>query len=314
MSIMYMIGSVIAIVVTGFAIYRWQTGDAPGAAINTLIVAMVVFALLLGRTKRFAAMALNIFGVTISFACLLSSLAVSSNGLLWALLVLLVNALTLERTWSMCLNAFIILVLTAASHLYESLLHQASWTTVALMIMGFSLMSMDQLREQRRQLAEQANLDPLTGAGNRRLMKNHLQAIVKERRGRSRCATLMVFDLDRFKQINDLHGHEAGDEVLCNFVNSVQSSLRDDDGFYRMGGEEFVLLLRGMNAASAQAVLPNLHQRLSGQVQTPSGVLEFSAGAAVLQDSEDWSAWLARADSALYQAKNAGRNRLVFSD
>ncbi len=311
---MNVIGAVTATVITGFAVYRWWTGDLFGALINLLIIIMVFAALWLGKRRRFQPLALNLFGVTISVACLLSSLLVSSNGLLWAFLVLWVNALILSRRWALGLNALIILVLTSSLSLYQSLLHQVSWTTVALLMTGFGLMFTDQLREQRRLLARQARIDPLTGVGNRRLMQEHLEDITAERRRDRRVSTLLVLDLDMFKEVNDRHGHEVGDEVLAAFADSVAAALRTDDGLYRMGGEEFVVLLRGMDLTTARRELPDLHTRLSGRVSTPDGPVQFSAGAAVLREGEDWSRWLARADQALYAAKSDGRNCLVFSE
>ncbi|GAB3325298.1 GGDEF domain-containing protein [Haliea atlantica] len=311
---MNVIGAVTATVITGFAVYRWWTGDVFGALINLLIIIMVFAALWLGKRRRFQPLALNLFGVTISAACLLSSLLVSSNGLLWAFLVLWVNALILSRRWALGLNALIILVLTSSLSLYQSLLHQVSWTTVALLMTGFGLMFTDQLREQRRLLASQARIDPLTGVGNRRLMQEHLEDITAERRRDRRVSTLLVLDLDMFKEVNDRHGHEVGDEVLAAFADSVAAALRTEDGLYRMGGEEFVVLLRGMDLATARRELPDLHARLSGRVSTPDGPVQFSAGAAVLREGEDWSRWLARADQALYAAKSDGRNCLVFSE
>ena len=318
---MNVIGAVTATVITGFAVYRWWTGDVFGALINLLIIIMVFAALWLGDTKQVQRqrleappLALNLFGVTISAACLLSSLLVSSNGLLWAFLVLWVNALILSRRWALGLNALIILVLTSSLSLYQSLLHQVSWTTVALLMTGFGLMFTDQLREQRRLLASQARIDPLTGVGNRRLMQEHLEDITAERRRDRRVSTLLVLDLDMFKEVNDRHGHEVGDEVLAAFADSVAAALRTEDGLYRMGGEEFVVLLRGMDLATARRELPDLHARLSGRVSTPDGPVQFSAGAAVLREGEDWSRWLARADQALYAAKSDGRNCLVFSE
>ncbi|WP_460590013.1 GGDEF domain-containing protein [Haliea atlantica] len=313
-SVMNVIGAVTATVITGFAVYRWWTGDVFGALINLLIIIMVFAALWLGKRRRFQPLALNLFGVTISAACLLSSLLVSSNGLLWAFLVLWVNALILSRRWALGLNALIILVLTSSLSLYQSLLHQVSWTTVALLMTGFGLMFTDQLREQRRLLASQARIDPLTGVGNRRLMQEHLEDITAERRRDRRVSTLLVLDLDMFKEVNDRHGHEVGDEVLAAFADSVAAALRTEDGLYRMGGEEFVVLLRGMDLATARRELPDLHARLSGRVSTPDGPVQFSAGAAVLREGEDWSRWLARADQALYAAKSDGRNCLVFSE
>ncbi|MCX2982820.1 GGDEF domain-containing protein [Halieaceae bacterium IMCC14734] len=314
MSIIFWISSVTIVVISGFAVYRWQTDDSGGAAVNTLIVSMVAMVLMLSRYPRHSALAIKLFGLTTCSAALLSSLLVSNNGLLWALLVLLVNTLTQTRRWALALNAVVIVVLTAATQLYESLLQQVSWTTVAILITSFAQLSTDQLRKQRELLAKQANIDPLTGAGNRRLMQKHLQDLATGRRSGERSATLMVFDLDNFKEVNDQHGHETGDRVLIEFVRSVHSSQRGDDGFYRMGGEEFVMLLRGMNETTARAYLPGLHQRLSGQVKTPSGAVEFSSGAATLRQGEDWSNWLARADRALYTAKNSGRNQILFCE
>lgn len=312
-SVMNVIGVVSATVVTGFAGYRWWMGDQKGAVINLLIIGMVLSALWLGRTRRFQPMALSLFGITISAACLLSALMVSSNGLLWAFLVLWVNALILSRCWALGLNALIILVLTSSLQLYQSLLHHVSWTTVALLMTGFGLMFTEQLREQRRLLARQAHIDPLTGVGNRRLMQEHLEAIVAERRRDRRASTLLVLDLDMFKEVNDRHGHDVGDQVLREFAGSVGAALRMEDGIYRMGGEEFVVLLRGMDLETARRELPDLHARLSGRVRTPDGAVQFSAGAATLREGEDWSRWLARADQALYSAKGAGRDCLVFS-
>jgi len=311
---MYTVGSVVIFVVCGFAVYRWQNGEHTRAAINLLIVAMVGVCLLLGRIERFNGVVLRLFGIIVSGGSLSSALLVSTNGLLWALLALIQNVLTLSRRWALCLNTIIIVVLASATHLYDSAIHLVSWVTVAILTTAFSLTSMNQLRAQREQLKTQANLDPLTGAGNRRLMTTHLREFISGRRSGERCGTLMVFDLDHFKRVNDQHGHEEGDRVLKDVVANAQSVLRAEDGLYRMGGEEFVVLLRGMDEAAALSHLPTLHARVSGQVVTPSGAVELSAGAATLQGTEDWSEWLARADRALYNAKKSGRNKLVFSE
>jgi diguanylate cyclase (GGDEF)-like protein len=303
-----------AVVVAGFVVYRWQSGDHQRALINIGIVATIAVPMLLGLSQRYRHIALKGFGSAISAGCVVSSLFVSNNGLLWALMVLLVNSLTLSRRWALGLNIIVIVSLSASLHLYLSPLHHVSWTTVAVLICGFSLMSMDQLRAQRQLLATQANVDPLTGVGNRRMMHQHLQEIVADRRRGQNSGTLMVLDLDHFKKINDNHGHDMGDQVLVEITRSIAGSLRAGDGFYRMGGEEFVILLRGMDAVTAHSYLPALHGRLSGKVSTADGPVTFSAGVATLQGDEDWSQWLARADRVLYGAKSEGRNQLRFSD
>jgi len=313
MTVMNYCGVTTVLVVGGFVVYRFFTGDLFGAAINAAIVIMLALVLIMGRMRRYRGAALVTFGVIISVSCLLSALLVSANGLLWTYLVLWINFLVLPRVLAVSFNLGITLTLTAHYGLFESLLHQVSWVTVAILISGFGLVFTNQLREQRRMLAELATIDPLTGAGNRRLMQRDLERAVAERRRGRQTATLMVLDLDHFKRINDDHGHEAGDRVLSRFVENVRSTLRTEDGLYRLGGEEFVVLLRGMDADSARTSLQELHERLSGRSDGPEGPLHFSAGAAALEADENWSKWLARADGALYEAKRSGRDCLVMA-
>jgi len=301
------------VVVTGFVFYRFFTGDLQGALTNAVIVALLTGVLLAGRVPRLRQAALVAFGLIITAACLMSALLVSPNGLLWAFLVLWINFLVLPRVVAAVFNLSVTFILAAHTELFDSVLEQISWVTVALLISTFSFFFTRQLREQRRMLSELATLDPLTGAGNRRLLRHDMEtAIAQKHRGR-RPSTLVVMDLDHFKRINDNHGHEAGDQLLERFVQTVRAALRTEDGLYRMGGEEFVLLLHDMDRETAETSLEDLHRRLSGRVETPDGALMFSAGAAVLQPGENWSQWLARADRALYQAKNGGRNRLVIA-
>jgi diguanylate cyclase (GGDEF)-like protein len=313
MTVMNYCGLTTILVVAGFVVYRFFTGDTTGALINAVIVAMLTTVLALGRVPRFRQTALILFGFIISLSCLLSAMLVSPNGLLWTYLVLWINFLVLPRNLAIGCNLIIPLTLTASFGLFDSLLHQISWLTVAVLISGFGLVFTNQLREQRRMLSELATLDPLTGAGNRRLMQHDLEKAVAERRRGRRPATLMVLDLDHFKRINDEFGHEAGDKVLERFVAVLRDELRTEDGLYRLGGEEFVVLLRDMDVETAEANLDELHGRLSGKVQGPDSPLHFSAGAAALKDGENWSKWLARADHALYEAKRAGRDRLIIA-
>lgn len=308
------IGGTTALVVTVFSVYRFATGDWSGGLTNAIIVTMVLGTILLGQLPRFRNLALMLFGLVSTVSCLLSALLVSSNGLLWTYIVLWINLLILPRRLSAVLNLTVIVILTFQDALFTDLLHRISWSAVAVMFSVFGLVFVTQLRSQRKMLARLASQDPLTGAGNRRLMQHRLETAVKEHSRRGRPATLVVLDLDLFKELNDQHGHEAGDLALQRFATDVRQALRQEDGLYRMGGEEFVLLLPDMDDETASRALPELHRRLSGGTSSPSGPLRFSAGAATIRPGEGWSRWLARADRALYQAKASGRDRLAIAD
>lgn len=314
LSVMNLIGGIATVVILGFSIYRLAAGELAQGLVNLLITGLMVTALIIARIPRFRRYAVVLFGLVITTASLLSSLMVSPNGLLWTYLVISINFLILPHRAAIVLNLGLILILSSQAWLFDSFLQQVSWITVAILLSALGLLFTRQLRQHRRMLEKLATVDPLTGAGNRRLMQHHLEAAVAEFRRRKRISTLMVIDLDHFKRLNDNHGHEAGDAALEEFARKVESALRTEDGFYRMGGEEFVVLLRDMNEATARTKLPDLHRRLSGHISGSEGPLYFSAGAAILRPGDDWSRWLARADTALFDAKKSGRNRLVIAE
>lgn len=166
--------------------------------------------------------------------------------------------------------------------------------------------------ELKRELAEQASTDPLTGALNRRAMG---KAVLREtarsvRYGSPLC--MVVLDIDHFKRINDAYGHAAGDRVLQAFVLEVRKMLRTNDVLARTGGEEFTLLLPNTPAVAAVVAAERVRQAIEAlEVLFEGHPLRFtvSAGVAQLDSSESgWEGMMRRADAAMYQAKENGRN------
>ncbi len=313
-SIMFCIGGFSAFAIAGYSVYRIAIGDWTSAMINMAIFTAMIVPLILSRTQRWQHLAIPLFGIVITGSCIGSTLLIGSNGLLWAFLVFWVNTFLMAFRPAIILNAVIIVALSAHSRLFDSLLEQISWITVASLITAFGLYYAHQMRQQRRMLKQLATHDSLTGIGNRRLMQHRLTEAVDEFNELGRPYTLVVLDLDHFKRLNDSHGHEAGDQALRHFAQKLDDALRTEDDIYRMGGEEFVMLLRDMDEAAAAKALPDLHRRLSGCIEGPDGPILFSAGGATLRNDEDWSRWLGRADQALYEAKRSGRNTLVMDD
>lgn len=175
----------------------------------------------------------------------------------------------------------------------------------------YALVNMQNELAETRQLL---NEDALTGALNRRGLDLTLQReIARCERNNGKLALAMV-DLDHFKKINDEFGHEAGDQMLVHFTSLTRSILRKSDAFVRYGGEEFTIILADTDTRGALLVLGRLRQVMA---KTPL-ILEgkkinttFSAGVAALTPEENGHALLRRADAALYQAKESGRDRTV---
>lgn len=171
-------------------------------------------------------------------------------------------------------------------------------------------------RQERRKAEELAGLafrDPLTNLYNRRYMAEAIATeLARSRRRGHPCAVALV-DADHFKAINDRHGHQAGDEVLCEIAQRLRRGLRTEDVVARWGGEEFCVLLSETDEAGGMRVVERLLRSVSDQpIVTVAGAVAvtLSAGLA-LRRAEDASAdpLLRRADEALYQAKRQGRNR-----
>lgn len=167
------------------------------------------------------------------------------------------------------------------------------------------------------QLTEQANRDPLTGLYNRRYLTTALQRETDACAREGATLALLLIDLDLFKQINDRHGHAAGDDVLCQISALLLQSMRPSDICCRYGGEEFLLVLPGMGLQTAveraQALRQQVAERRWLADGQPIGVT-LSVGVACAHNARVAPAALIDlADRALYQAKAEGRNRVCVA-
>lgn len=158
------------------------------------------------------------------------------------------------------------------------------------------------------ELRQIAQSDFLTGALSRRGFVARLDATIAQRRAAP--AALIAFDIDHFKTINDRFGHAAGDAVLKAIAGVCTAALRDGDSFGRLGGEEFALLLHGVDVASALAAAERCRQAIAALSIDVGEKLHVTAsfGIAPLVEGASTDDWLCHADAALYAAKAAGRD------
>jgi diguanylate cyclase (GGDEF)-like protein len=168
-----------------------------------------------------------------------------------------------------------------------------------------------ELLAARQELERRANHDALTGAANRGavLSKVESEAARSARQGNHYC--LILFDLDFFKRINDTFGHDSGDTVLRNTALRVRELLRSSDCAARFGGEEFIILLRETRIEAAMAIAEAVRAKIAGAPYEVVGAVSASFGVAEWNHREDARNLINRADKALYQAKQEGRNRVV---
>lgn len=170
------------------------------------------------------------------------------------------------------------------------------------------------LKNELEQLRELAHADALTGTLNRNGLDETFarEAARADRRSSSLCVALL--DLDDFKRLNDTCGHQAGDNALLHLVNVARETLRPVDIIARFGGEEFVILLPDTGIEAAVSALYRLQRNLAANGLRHAGqplAVTFSAGVTSRATCEPQSTVISRADEALYEAKRAGKNRVV---
>lgn len=168
-----------------------------------------------------------------------------------------------------------------------------------------------ELQRSTERLRSLVNVDQLTGAYTRRYIFEHLERQLAQFQRHGTLVSIIMLDLDHFKQINDNHGHPTGDRALIAAALAVRSQLREGDLLARVGGEEFLVLLPMTGQKDAMQLAERLRNTLN-QIELTEGdttiVLSASFGVAELRTGDDLSGWYNRTDAAMYQAKHQGRN------
>ncbi len=174
----------------------------------------------------------------------------------------------------------------------------------------------DSLRQTIDRSFELALVDPMTGLYNRRYFESHLSHLMEQTAQHGRPLVVMILDLDHFKSVNDTYGHAAGDEVLRQFGRCLSNYVRSVDTPFRIGGEEFVVVMPNTTLEIGERVADRLRVRVAKQpfaISVPPGSIPVtvSIGLSVHDGAScDGETLLARADEALYDAKRSGRNRV----
>jgi len=172
---------------------------------------------------------------------------------------------------------------------------------------GFVLMCKSRAEAETRL---QARTDELTGIANRRALDEEIDAALAAAQRGGRAFAVVMADVDRFKFINDNHGHVVGDATLAAFANRLAGALREPDRAYRYGGEEFCLLLADTDTAGAHTLAERAREQIMLPFNGPMNALTASFGVTAWEAEDTFDTLFHRADRALYAAKSGGRNRV----
>lgn len=308
-AVLTLFGGLTILGVLPMAAYRFARGEIVAGVMDSLIVAGLAGAVAHlwrgGNIDHVAMAGAFIVNVGSVAACLLLGLP----GMLWFYPVLLANSLLISPR-----HAFIasMLALTALAIFgrFDSVLVHVVFVITAMIVGLFAYIFAKRTASQHAQLQMLVTRDTLTSAYNRRAMEQELPMAIEASRRTRAPVGLAVMDLDHFKRINDSFGHEAGDRVLVEFARVVGETTRRGDRLFRYGGEEFVLLLPGMDSQALAALAETLRARVAGELSIGGNPVTVSIGVAEHAPGEAPNEWLARTDAAMYRAKEGGRNRV----
>lgn len=214
------------------------------------------------------------------------------------------------RTSAVALGTVIIVDLTQSATV-QVLLFVASFVSLVLGSNGFVLMAKEHADERFRMLAKK---DTLTGVWNRAYMQEMAWQEANRHNRYGHPVSLIMADIDYFKEINDRFSHATGDLVLKEFCRVVQRCVRSSDAFGRWGGEEFLLILPDSSLSSAAELAERIRHELDGHTFSDVRKVTASFGVAGYRRGEAWEHWLNRADLALYRAKAEGRNKVAIEE
>jgi diguanylate cyclase (GGDEF)-like protein len=233
-----------------------------------------------------------------------------SYSLYWLYPMLVALPVLLRSRWAVWLGIFCALLVTPVVFLRfdtnTALIIVISMVHTWLVSAGLMYV----MTKQTRRLTDLANIDPLTGAYNRRYFEIHAQHAYDHWERTERPASFLMIDIDHFKQVNDTFGHDAGDVALVKLVEIISARIRKVDTVSRFGGEEFLILLWETDINGARIVAEDVRKIVENTKILPKGPMTISIGMCDLTVVNDVSHWFKLADAALYVAKEKGRNRV----
>ena len=312
LALVVMFGAITVLGIAPFAIRHFLAGRLLAGTVDLLIVACVAAGTAYAwRTGR-ATFAATLVAVAYTLGCVVVAWLAGLPGLLWIYPAITANFLLASRRPAFVISALAIPLVAVGSGVLDTVAHTVTFVTTAVVVGVFSYVFASRAAVQRSHLEQIAMRDPLTGAGNRRGMDAELRIAIGAGARSGEPPGLLVLDIDHFKQVNDNHGHDAGDAVLVQLARLVRSSTRRDDRFFRIGGEEFAVLLPGTTADTLREIAEKLRVAVEREIHCGERAITISIGATLHRPGESPADWLARADAAMYRAKRSGRNRTVL--
>lgn len=299
-----------AISISPFAFLRWLDGDTTLAIVDGIIsLTALAFFLYIFNTRKIST-AKKSFAILLAFATLATVAIKGEAQILWLspaiIAIYYLMPLRLAKIISL------ILVLAILIIIYPKVNLTSFFTVIATTALTASLsfVIFRSYNETQRELSLLASIDPLTLSGNRRALSLKLTKIIASQHRAAYTMCLILIDLDNFKEINDKHGHAAGDQILVSLCELITKNMRVLDSLYRYGGDEFIIMPLKMSIETTRGLAEKIRVLIEQEEFIHNIKLTLSIGVAEYKADDTLESWISRADKALYKAKDSGRNKV----
>lgn len=300
------------LIITPFCVNNFIQGRYLSGLLTLVVIVLCTINALLCYRGRYH-IGLNLFGIApaITIAIVFTTHELGAVATYWAYLGVLAIYFILPQKQAWIINIiFIAIVFPVAWNVLEPPFAMR-FLAVLLGTSFFAFLSMREIFKQHYMLKEQASTDTLTGLYNRSLLQSSLEHAIHQSVRTNTAMTLIMFDLDHFKNINDELGHDVGDSVLKSVGEFFKKSFRGGDMIFRIGGEEFLALLHNADESKGKDIAEKLRGEIERLSLIPERTVTVSIGVSGLQPDMDWREWMKLSDDNLYRAKSSGRNQVV---
>ena len=313
LAIITFLGSIVLIGITPFTVLRGINGQWGSLAIDILVQGGILGSMLRAWTTGGTHGPSLFLGYFIGLMAVIAVYILGIPGKFWFYPAIIASFFLIDRRKAMAISLFGLFAVSAGGGLAGSFAEAASFFVTVVVSALLSYVFAYRSALQRAQLETLATKDALTGTFNRRSLFDEVERVRKILAREYRTYGILMLDLDFFKHVNDHQGHAAGDRVLVDFALLLEQNIRQDDHLFRYGEEEFVVLIQQSTQKNLQTIAEHLRSVTEQHIRSPNGSLvTTSIGGALLCPEETVETWFARADAALYLAKNQGRNQVVI--
>lgn len=300
------------VILTPFGINNFLQGRILGGVLVCTVALLCAFNAWVGWRGKYG-LYLNLFGIipAITLGIVNAIMTLGVTGSYWAFLGVFSVYFILPLQPAKYANCLFLIAVIGTSWVSLEPEIYLRFSAVLVGVSFFIFISNREITKAQALLRKRSSTDALTGVLNRVTLSSNLQDAIQDSKDNNVNATLCVIDIDHFKLINDTHGHDVGDKVLIDLTAFVTTMISSKDMLFRIGGEEFLILMRNTNVDEGIKTADALRSTVEDLKLVSGHPITISIGVTEIQKDFGWKEWMKLSDEKLYTAKKNGRNQVV---